>query len=212
MAIRNDKPIKDKEQTKRRLINAVTEVFKSEGYAGLGVNKIARVAGVNKKLIYRYFGSFENLIEAYVVETDYWMQFADHLRQLTVPKDLVQTKRLIGQVLKNQFIYFHADPGMQELILWELTSKSNLMQSIHRTRELMGQQLLEITDEHLSTEAVNFRAVAALLVGGIYYTILHSRHSGGMFSGVDLSKPSGQTQIVEAVDLVLDLVFEKAAK
>lgn len=212
MTIKINKLIKDKEQTKRRLIDAVAKIFQLEGHAGLGVNKVARVAGVNKKLIYRYFGSFEDLVEAYVVETDYWMQFADHMRQLTIPKDLVQTKRLIGQLLKNQFIYFHADQGMQELILWELTSKSNLMRSIHRTRELMGQQLMEITDEHLATEVVNFRAVAALLVGGIYYTILHSRHNGGMFSGVDLSKPSGQEQIVEAIDLVLDLVFEKAAK
>ena len=53
------------------------------------------------------------------------------------------------------------------------------MRRIHRTRGLMGQQLLEITDEHLATEVVNFRAIAALLVGGIYYTILHSRHNGG---------------------------------
>ncbi|MCQ6959110.1 TetR/AcrR family transcriptional regulator [Mucilaginibacter aquariorum] len=43
--------MRDKEQTKRKLINAVAQVFKNEGYAGLGVNKIARLAGTDKKLI-----------------------------------------------------------------------------------------------------------------------------------------------------------------
>jgi AcrR family transcriptional regulator len=53
-----DKPkqIKNKELTKRKLIDAVGEVFPKEGHTGLGVNKVAKQAGVTKKLIYDYFG------------------------------------------------------------------------------------------------------------------------------------------------------------
>lgn len=50
---------KNKEQTKRRLIDAVGEIFRTSGYPGLGVNKVAKAAGVSKELIYRYFGSFD---------------------------------------------------------------------------------------------------------------------------------------------------------
>ena len=63
--------IKDKELTKRKLINAVGEIIRTEGYTGLGVNKIARQAQVNKKLIYRYFMTVDRLIEEYVLEKDY---------------------------------------------------------------------------------------------------------------------------------------------
>ena len=52
----NDSP-KNKELTKRKLFAAVGEILKSEGYNGLGVNRVAKQAGVNKKLIYRYFES-----------------------------------------------------------------------------------------------------------------------------------------------------------
>jgi AcrR family transcriptional regulator len=63
--------MRDKERTKRKLIHAVAYVFRNEGYAGLRVNKIARLAGTDKQLIYLNFGSFERLVEAYVVEIDY---------------------------------------------------------------------------------------------------------------------------------------------
>ncbi|SDH48073.1 TetR/AcrR family transcriptional regulator [Mucilaginibacter gossypii] len=199
--------MKNKDETKRKLIMAVSHIFQTEGYRGLGVNKVAKLAGVSKKLIYRYFGGFERLVEAYVMETDYWMQFSGELRQLTVPKDLEGTKRLISHILKNQFLYFQSDKAMQELILWELSSNSDLMRSIHRTREMMGQQVLEMADPYLNNPSVNFRAIAALLVGGIYYTILHTRHNGGLFTDIDLSTDSGREDILKAIDQVIDMAF-----
>jgi AcrR family transcriptional regulator len=204
--------MKNREETKRRLVEAVAEIFRNEGYAGLGVNKVAKLAGVDKKLIYRYFGGFEQLVESYVVETDYWMQFADHMRQLSVPRDLQETKKLISHVLKNQFLYFYSDKEMQQLILWELSTNSSLMRSIHRTRETMGQQLLELTDPYFAEIKLSFRAVAALLVGGIYYTILHTRHNGGMFSDVNLATDSGRQDMLNAIEQLVDLVFDKAGK
>jgi len=202
--------MRDKEQSKRKLINAVAEVFKNEGYTGLGVNKIARLAGTDKKLIYRYFGSFERLVEAYVVETDYWMRFVDQLNELKVPENMAEMKRLLGYVLKNQFLYFYEDKEMQQLIFWELAAKSDLMRSIHQTREVRGQQLLEMTDRYLEKEKVNFRSIAALLVGGIDYMILHTRNNGSMFSDIDLSKPDGRHDILNAIDVILEMTFRRS--
>lgn len=202
--------MRDKEQTKRKLINAVAYVFKHEGHTGLGVNKIARLAGTDKKLIYRYFGTFERLVEAYVVETDYWMRFADNLNEIKVPENLEGLKKLLGHILKNQFLYFYEDKEMQQLIMWELATKSDLMRSIHQTREMMGQQILEITDKFVEKDKVNIRAVAALLVGGIYYMILHTRHNGSIFSDVDLSSNQGRKDILNAIDLLISTVINNS--
>lgn|GEM_PF-1670658 len=43
--------MKNKEETKRKLITAVAHIFRTEGYRGLGVNKVAKLAGVSKKLM-----------------------------------------------------------------------------------------------------------------------------------------------------------------
>ena len=72
---------------------------------------------------------------------------------------------------------------------------------------MLGQQLLELTDSHFQKTGIDFQAVAALLVGGIYYTILHTRHNGSMFSDVDINSEKGQLQITTAISQVIDWAF-----
>jgi AcrR family transcriptional regulator len=202
--------MKNKELTKRKLINAVGEIFRLEGHSGLGVNKVARLAGVSKKLIYRYFNTFENLVEAHVVETDYWMTFADHVQSLIDNNINSGSQKLITDILQNQFRFFYADRDMQKLILWEISTDSPLMKSIHRARESMGQRLLEMTDPAFAGSDFNFRAVAALLVGGIYYTVLHTRFNGGIFSDIDLSTEEGREEVVKAIERIVGWAFNEA--
>lgn len=201
--------IKNKELTKQKLIAAVGEILKSEGYNGLGVNRIAKHAGVNKKLIYRYFGSVNYLIEAYVVENDYWLVYSKKLLEMVEKENPSDTKSFIVEILKNQFKYFLNEREMQRLILWEISGKSSLMKSIHNAREATGQSLLQMTDEHFKGKKVNFRAIAALLVGGIYYTILHMQVNGGQFCDMDISTPDGQEALLSTIEQIVGWAFEK---
>jgi len=208
----NDEPkiTRNKELTKRKLIDAVGEIFRKEGHTGLGVNKVARLAGVSKKMIYKHFnGSFNNLIEEYILETDYWMIFGDRVQEL-IDNQSSSSQKLITDILQNQFRYFYLDKQMQKLILWEVSTDSELMRSIHRTREATGQKLLELTDQHFAGTGVNFRAVAALLVAGIYYTILHTRFNGGFFSDIDLSTEEGRQEILRAVEMIVGWAYRAA--
>ncbi|WDF81149.1 TetR/AcrR family transcriptional regulator [Mucilaginibacter sp. KACC 22773] len=202
--------IKNKELTKRKLVIAVGEILKSEGYKGLGVNRIAKQAGVNKKLIYRYFGNVNYLIETYVIENDYWLTFSKKLLEQVKKEAPPTTQTFIANLLKNQFNYFLNEKEMQRLILWEISTSSALMKSIHNAREAAGQGLLEMTDEHFKDKRVNFRAIAALLVGGIYYIVLHIQSNGGQFCDLDISSQSAQTEVMRAIDQIVGWAFEKA--
>jgi AcrR family transcriptional regulator len=62
----------DKERSMQRLLEAVGCVIKEKGYAGLGPTNIAKAAGLNKRLIYFYFGSVDSLVEKYVRSKDYF--------------------------------------------------------------------------------------------------------------------------------------------
>ncbi|MGB8212517.1 MAG: TetR/AcrR family transcriptional regulator [Anaerolineales bacterium] len=49
------------DETKARILSAALEEFAAKGLAGTRVDEIARVAGVNKAMIYYYFASKEDL-------------------------------------------------------------------------------------------------------------------------------------------------------
>ncbi|BBM83061.1 TetR/AcrR family transcriptional regulator [Candidatus Uabimicrobium amorphum] len=52
------------QQTKRKILRAALEEFCENGFDGARVDKIKDEAGVNKRMIYHYFGSKEGLFEA----------------------------------------------------------------------------------------------------------------------------------------------------
>ena len=204
--------MKDKEHTKRKLIDAVGAIIMSEGFGGLRISKIARQAQVDRKLIYRYFGNINKLTEAYIIENDYWMQFAEQLRNFSQDVGDNNTQLLIIETLQGLFKYFYQEPKMQNLILMELTGSSHLLRSIHNVRESMGQDLLQKTDQHFERSGINFRAVAGLLVGGIYYMVLHTLNNGYNFVDINLESEEGMKAVLETLDNVVDWAFEAASK
>ncbi|QTE43015.1 MULTISPECIES: TetR/AcrR family transcriptional regulator [Mucilaginibacter] len=204
--------MKNKKETKQKLIQAVGEIIKRKGFAGLKISKIANLAEVDRKLIYRYFTNLDGLIEAYVKENDYWMLFSDVLKEVAEETPSSNVKGLIVAILQNQFRYFYSGKEMQELILWEISQENPLMRSIHHARESYGQKFLAMTDTHFQRTSVNIRAVTALLVGGIYYTILHARFNGGMISDIDINTDVGQDSILKALEQIVGWAFEAADK
>jgi AcrR family transcriptional regulator len=61
-------------QTEQRILNAVGSILLDQGYPAVGVNAIARQAGCDKVLIYRYFGGFDQLLLAFAETTTLWWE------------------------------------------------------------------------------------------------------------------------------------------
>lgn len=53
-----------KEQTRARIMDAASQSFRSRGYAGTGVDGIAKAAGVTSGAFYAHFGSKDGAFEA----------------------------------------------------------------------------------------------------------------------------------------------------
>jgi len=207
---KHPKTLKNKAETKRRLIQAVGEIIKEDGFENLKISTVARKAEVDRKLIYRYFGNLNYLIEAYIAENDYWLIFTENMKERIAKNKYAHSQDLISDVLQNQFKFFSSEKNMQRLILWELSADSPVMRSIHNVRESVGQQFLELTDDHFQGSSVNFRAVSALLVGGIYYTVLHTIFNGGSFSDIDIRSEQGQQEMLKAIDQIVEWAYKEA--
>ncbi|MGY0040667.1 TetR/AcrR family transcriptional regulator [Pedobacter sp. NJ-S-72] len=107
--------MKNKENTKRKLLDAVGVILKKDGFSGLGVNKVAKLSGVSKILIYRYFGDFNQMVRAYVVENNFW---TNNLAEPSVSEGSTPSiQELIKTLLKERFNSFYDHCEMEAMVL-----------------------------------------------------------------------------------------------
>src|SRR5215469_14970122 len=69
------KPIasrRDPEETKQRIIDALARVILRDGLSAVGINALAREAGCDKVLIYRYFDDLDGLYAAFAASREFW--------------------------------------------------------------------------------------------------------------------------------------------
>ena len=123
-------PIRNREMTRERLISAVGKVVAEVGFKQLGVNMVAREAGVDKKLIYRYFGGLNGLEDAYGRTVEFWPNAEellgddrDRIRGMA-PSELMSVffKRYLRAILQR--------PQTLEILAWEGLERNRLTQGL----------------------------------------------------------------------------------
>jgi AcrR family transcriptional regulator len=192
-----------------RLIDAVGETLIEKGYNGLGVNKIATRAGVSKPMVYQYFGSFSGLLKAYISGKDSWVPYFKSLNLPDKPttEDL---KNCFIKMLQDQFRYFHQEKEMQRLIHWQVSEYNPLMRATCEVREREGLRLLDMVDGHFRNSGVSLKAVLALLVGGVYFNVLHDSADAGTMAGIDLKNEKQFEIILNTLAQVIEWAFNAA--
>jgi AcrR family transcriptional regulator len=202
--------VNDKERSMQKLIDAVGTIIKTKGYTGLGPTNIAKCAGLNKKLIYLYFGSVENLIEIYVKGKDYWVAAAGNAGELMEENKGKNTKDILEALLANQLDYFYQEEEMQKIVLWQISERTKIMYEVCEERERLGDKYFELADQELKNTDVDIRAIAGLLVGGIYHMVLHAKSTDSLFCQIDLNKPEGMQRIKDAISRILTASYPRA--
>lgn len=202
--------VKNKEQTMQRLIDAVGTIIKNKGYKGLGLNAIAKEADVSKILIHRYFGGVDQLVEAYVLKNDYWIAKAkDVNREASGNTDRETLKNVVFDLLKGHFEYFNTHEEMRSIILWEITEKTDLLNSISHVREEVGKLLLEKSEPLFKDSKKSIKGVTALMVSAIYYMVLHAKKNESTICGIDINSQEGQREILNTIEQIVDWAFDK---
>jgi AcrR family transcriptional regulator len=194
-----------------RLIGAVGEILSEKGYQGLGLNKISVAAGVSKPMIYRYFDGLNGLLKAYVQHTDSWLPY---FKTLEVPEHPTpdELKALFTCLLQDQFRYFQSSREMQQLIIWQVSEPDPLMRTSCEAREKQGARLIELTKQHFRNSGISLKAILALLVGGIYFSVLHDSANVGTLAGIDLKEEKDFEAMLKAIEQIVGWAFDMAAQ
>ncbi|MET1054309.1 MAG: TetR/AcrR family transcriptional regulator [Pedobacter sp.] len=130
--------MRNKEYTKSKLIDAVGTIIRKYGFTKLGVTRVALEAGVSKVLIYRYFGSFSELVKAYLQENDF---LKDYLSEDPDEEDQsLSLREKVYKILAEQFNSFYKHCELEARLVIEISNDKVMFKSIPREEALAGQQ------------------------------------------------------------------------
>jgi len=204
-------PTKEKARTMQRLVAAVGGVIQKKGYAALSAASVARECGLNKQLVWTYFGGLDNVVEEYIRQRDFWkhaakMQIEDLLKD---PEGI--GKEEIARLLQDQLEVVLKDEALQKIIHWELGENKEVLRKIADEREEVGEQLFGAILPAFEDTAIDLRARIALIIGGIYYLSLHATTNGSTFCGIDLNDDQGKERISAAIQEMVFEAYEQAS-
>ena len=203
-----DGPVRNKQRTKANIIAALGKILKKNGFSGLSISRVADQAKVDRRLIYDYFGSLEGLVKEYLDANDYWKINPENVGAIVEASRADSGKALAYNVLEDQFDSLIKNEEMRRIITWGLSEKLPSLKELDLKRENIGDQVLgEVFDGYFNNTDKNFRAMYAILMGGVYYLTLHAKMQENPFCGIDLQQPSGQEDIKKALKQFIERAY-----
>ena len=197
-------------RTRQNIIDAATEEFASLGLGGARIDSIAARAGLNKRLLYYYFGNKEALFQAVLERAYEKIRTAERALQL----DEIDPVEAIRRLVSFTWHYYIGHPEFMTLL-----NSENLHQAVHLKNsdqiQAMNSPLIQTLDKVLEQG----RAIG-LFRGGIdplqlYISIaalsffyLSNRHTLSVVFGRDLQSGKAEAErLSHMTELVLGYVL-----
>ncbi|WP_426478915.1 TetR/AcrR family transcriptional regulator [Chryseobacterium sp. CBSDS_008] len=201
--------IRNKERSKKKFLEAVGKILRTKGYTALKVNNIAAAAGVDKKMIYAYFGGIDGLMDEYIRSQDYWSKITIEEVEKIKPQSDDGGKSFIEEMLLSQFDYVYQNKEAQKLLLWRLSEPRKSLKKLTDTQEENGEYIFKLLmDSHFKDNAEHVRSIMAILVSGFYYLNMYAAMNGSIFCGIDVNTATGRNKIKKAVSFLLDHTYK----
>jgi AcrR family transcriptional regulator len=198
--------VRNPDRSRRRLLTAAIRLFSTRGFHGVTVDQIVAAAGVNKRMVYHYFGNKEAVYRAALLEVYRRIEGAEFRAFVTTgsPGDKLQ------RLLRRYFRFLDQNPEFTRFLLWE-----NLDKARHIARQgrlLSKNPFLErfrqvVEDGIASGEFRRDLHIPHLLIHfiGLCFIYHSNRHSLSQALNMDLA---AQRVRDEGLRQVLALVFD----
>lgn len=201
-----------RERTERDLIEAVGAVLATEGVAGVALSTVARRAGVDKALVYRYFGTFDHLIEAYVEHSIHWPS----PEEITPDREALLALPFATRfttVLRRYAHALRARPATLAILGAELGAPSDLghviQKALEARRERFGLELLKLA--HDAPPGLDVPALVTFAAGAVHYLLIRAR-AVEHFNGIAIGTSAGWERIEAALDAAIEGAVRSATR
>ena len=197
----NNRNRRKKADLDSHLLEAAQEMIKEVGFSNTTVVGIASKANIQASVFYNRFKDLDDFFEKLVREYDYWFNDSIIIEEnLSAIQNYENgMNRLIDSFIENEI--------MQQLIKWELTSKNFITQRTAENRENNSKYLINYFSKDLKNETVDFNVLTSLIIGGIYYLILHRNLS--TFTSVDFSTKKGIGLLKSTISSMVRKIYSR---
>lgn len=187
---------KDRKRTEERIVQAALALIAREGFQGFGVNSVAREAGVDKVLIYRYFGDLAGLAARLGEDIDFWLGEASQA-MIVQPTSYAD---FADQVLRAYIRALRHRVTLQRLLAWELVSNDEVVQRLSAARSAAVSAWFNTLARSAPPPPANIDvgATNALLIGAVHHLVLREA-TAGEFAGLPLRGDEAWRRVEQAV-------------
>jgi AcrR family transcriptional regulator len=193
---------RDRHETEQRLIAAAGRVLARDGFIKLGVNAVAREAGVDKVLIYRYFEGLPGLIQAYARQGDFWPSVDELLGEPAEDFHRRSPADQLARIVENHANGILARPLTLEILAWEMIERNELTAHLEEVREQQGLKLTETFGPSEDAD-VDVAALSAILIASVNYLAARSRKIR-VFNGINLKEDAGWQRLMGTVQQICE--------
>ena len=195
------KPVeRDREATEQRLIDTIGQMVAEQGFEKIGINAVAAQSGVSKILIYRYFGSVEGLMAAYIRKHDFWLNFP-----LETPTE-EELPDFIKTMFKNQIEQLRSNPTLRMLHRWELSCNNEIITKLRQQREQTGYRIVEMASQLTGYPKEEMAVMASVVTASITYLVMLGEFCP-VFNGIPINEDAGWEQMNVGIDTLIDKVL-----
>lgn len=198
MVKNNGAKVRDKIITSRRLVEAVGSLLAREGFKGIGVNAVAREAGVDKVLIYRYFGGLQGLIEAFGKEGDFWPSAKELAGGDMAAFSSLSLENRLSAFSKNFIAALRNRPLTRAIMAWELMETNELTRELEAVRE---KGIMEFFKMFFLPEIKgrDLQVIIMLVGAAVSYLMIRAEHID-VYGGIGLGSEGDWQRIESGID------------
>lgn len=195
---------RDRQRTALSIVAAGKTVLAEQGFGGWGVNAIARVAGCDKQLIYRYFDGLDGLAAAIGQDVAAELVAALSNGPISKPQSYAE---LVAMLLDEFFEVLRANPVMQRIIAWEMSASNPLTVRFAMARgEALGTWVAKARGSLTPPTAIDAPAINAGLIAAVQHLVL-SGGANGSFAGMPLAEDADWNRARNAIRQLVFAVY-----
>lgn len=191
-----------KEEIEQCIMKAAVCLIKNKGFLKLAVTAICKEAQIEPITFYNRYNDLTEFIDEFVKRYDYWFNGITKAcgnKMNKKDKYLLLTRSLLKSLKENIC--------MQQLLRWELSVQNETTIRTACLREVHTLPLVKEYSDLFSRTSVDINAISSLIIGGIYYLILHSNLSH--FSGININTDEGEERICKAIEYLAEKIFSE---